>query len=332
VSAEAANDLARVAARLRTEINDSARRSRQQAAEDMRRLTRAVEQRAKETGQRIDATDQRLSELAAEQDEFRSQVSRGMREFGLRAARIEGECQLLEGLLRREKGDVPVDLDAVPAAFRALVEDVREAERIRSALLDDDARTAHHRQIKVFEDRGRELAETRQRALEASHALAVGKAGSWAFRKAAARYRAARAGLDEQETALAAARTTRDAAERELRRDATQQQAFRAHPGASVADRLAAHVRDRIDAAVVEYELFPAWFVTELGHRPPVARAAEWRAAAIQLVLYRITYEVTDVVVALGPKPDGGHRALQHRAVQAALRRLDEPEAASSPV
>jgi len=42
------------------------------------------------------------------------------------------------------------------------------------------------------------------------------------------------------------------------------------------------------------------------------------------VVLYRITHGVTDRVVALGQPPENGHRAGQHRAVQAALRQLDE--------
>jgi hypothetical protein len=324
-------DLARVASRLRAEINDSSRALRTQAAADLRRLTKSMDERTKAMGERIDAGDRRLAALAAEQDESRRRLERSLRDLGLRAARIEGECQLLEGLLRRQQGYVPVDLDAVPAALRPLVEDVREAERIRSALLDDNARTAHRRQISTFEDRERELARTRQQALEASRALAVAKAGGWAFRRAAARYRSARAGLSGQEAALAAAKVRRDAAERELRRDAAQQQAFQAHPGASVADRLAVHVRDRIETAVAEHELFPAWFTTVLGHRPAGLRAAEWRDAAVQLVLYRITYEVTDGVVALGPAPEAGHRAERHDAVAAALRRLDDPEVAPSP-
>jgi len=326
-----AEDLARVATKLRSEIHDSARALRSQAAADLRRLTKSVEEHAKALGKRIDATDERLAGLAAEQEELRRQAERGLRELGLRADRIEGECQLLEGLLRRQHGYVPVDLDAVPVALGPLVEDVREAERIRSSLLDDHARTAHRRRITDFEDRERELARARQRTLEASRALAAAKAGRWAFRRAATRYRSARAALSEHEAALALTKTARDAAEHELRRDAAQQQALRAHPGTSVADRLVTHVRDRIETAVAEHELFPAWFTTVLGHRPAVTRAAEWRDTAVQLVLYRITYEVTDVVVALGPPPEAGHRAERHDAVQAALRRLGEPEVAPSP-
>ncbi|MFI7547795.1 hypothetical protein [Actinoplanes sp. NPDC049599] len=323
MTAAGSDDLARVAARLRSEIGDSTGQLRTQLAADMRRLSRSVEKQATETGKRIDATDERLDALVAEHAEFRRQVQRGLRELALRAARIEGECQLLEGLLRRQHGIVPVDLDAVPAAFRSLVADVREAERLRSSLLDDDARAARRRRLELFEDRERELARTRQRALDASRALAAAKPGGWAFHRAAGAYRKARTGLREQEEALVAAQAQRDAAEQELRRDATRQQEFRAHPGATVTDRLAGYVRDRIDTAVAEHELFPAWFTTVLGHRPLPARAAEWREAAIQLVLYRITYEVTDAVVALGPPPESGHRLTRHDAVQAALRRLD---------
>ncbi len=66
-----------------------------------------------------------------------------------------------------------------------------------------------------------------------------------------------------------------------------------------------------------------------LRHRPPANRTAEWRDAAVELVLYRITYEVTDPVLALGPAPPGGPQLTRHGAVRAALLRLDE--AAQSP-
>ncbi len=321
MSADASGDLARVAAGLRSEFRSKVNTLR----EEMRRIDKAAEKRARETGARLDAIDERMGALATDQAVLRRHVQRKLQDSALRAGRIEGELQVLEGLIRRHQGHVPVDLDRVPEELRPLVEDVREAERIRCTVLSDDARAACQEEIDDFERRGRALVETQQRAVEASRKLAVGKAGGWAFRRAAAAYRCERARMGVQEAELAAARVKRDAAEHDLHRDATQQQAYRTHPGASTADRLAAHVRDRIDAAVAEYDLFPPWFTTVLGHRPSPARAAQWREAAIQVVVSRITYAITDQVVALGPRPEGGgHRATRHDAVQAALLRLDE--------
>lgn len=321
MSADASGDIARVAAGLRNEFRGKVNTLR----EELRRVDKAAERRAREAGARLDATDERVGVLATDQAELRRQVERRLRDFGLRAGRIEGELHLLEGLVRRQQGHVPVDLDSVPDELGPLVEDVREAERIRSTVLSDEDRAACRQEIDAFEHRERALTETRQRAVEASRKLAVGKPGGWAFRRAAAAYRSERARLRAQEQEVTSTRAKRDAAERDLRRDATQQQAYRAHPGAEAADRLAAHVRDRIEAAVAGYDLFPPWFTTALGHRPAPTRAADWRETAIQVVLYRITYAVTDPVVALGPPPPaGGHRATRHDTVQAELLRLDD--------
>jgi hypothetical protein len=313
MSADAPNDLARVAAALRNEMRGKVSTLRRELTDELRRIDASAEQ----TGTRLDT-------LATEQIEFRQHIQRRLHDSALRVRRLEGEIQVIEGLLHRHEGQVPVDLDTVPAGLRSVVDAVREAERLRATLLDDDARAVRRRQIEQCADHQHTLAETRQRALSASRTLAVRKAGGWAFRRAAAAYRSERARLDEQEAHLATALAHRDAAERELRADATQQQAYRVHPGASATDRLTAYVRERIEAAVAAYELFPPWFTTVLGHRPAPTRAADWREAAIQLVLYRITYEVTDRVVALGPPPQGGHRAAQYHAVDAALRRIDE--------
>ncbi|GAA3901453.1 hypothetical protein [Actinoplanes auranticolor] len=324
MSADASGDLARVAAGLRREMGSKVNTLRLQLTQEMQRIDKTAEKRAREALARLDAADARGDALAAEQSDLRRHVDRKLREYATRAGRLEGEIQQIEGLLRRQQGHVPVDLDSVPPELAPLVADVRAAERVRSTIMDDATRAARRQEIERFEQSERELGETRQRALGVSRSLAVRKAGGWAFRRAAAAYRSERARMSEQEAEVAAARVRRDAAERELGRDAAQEQAYRSHPGAAVADRLAAHVRDRIDAAVADYELFPPWFTTVLGHRPASTRTADWREAAVQVVLYRITHEVTDRVVALGPPPEDGHRAAQHHAVQAALGQLDE--------
>ncbi|RSM61902.1 hypothetical protein DMB66_23875 [Actinoplanes sp. ATCC 53533] len=321
MSPDSSGDIARVAAGLRNEFRSSDSKLR----EDIRRIGKAAEKRAQEIATRLDAIDERVGALVTDQAELRRQVQRKLDESGLRVGRIEQELQLLEGLFRRQRGEVPVDLDSVPAELGPLVEDVRQAERIRSTMLSDDARAACQAGIDAFERRERTLAETRQRAVAASRKLAVGKAGGWTFRRAAAAYRSERALLGVQEGEVAAARVERDAAERDLRVDATQQQAYQAHPGVAAADGLAAHVRDRIDAAVADCELFPSWFTNRLGYRPAPRRAADWREAAIQVVLYRITYAVIDRTVALGPRPEAGsYRRTRHDAVEAELHQLDE--------
>jgi hypothetical protein len=287
-------------------------------------LSTKVEEQTKKTGEQVAALGKQVTTVAEEQAaahrSFRDELEGARREL----ARLRRELEQLEGLLRRQHGCVPVDLDGVPADLLPLVEDVRRAEQIRATLLDDRARGFRQQQIRAYERGRSELADTRREALAAARRLATGKDGGLALHRSATAYRKARARLRGQEADLAKARAIRDEAERELDQDARQQQAFRAHPGAAVADRLAAHVRRQIDAALAGYELLPAWFTIVLRHRPPATRAAEWRDAAVQLVLYRMTYEITDPVVALGPDPSGGHRLARHDAVRAALLRLDD--------
>jgi len=321
MSPDGTGDIARVAAGLRNELRSSERK----LLEDLRRIGRVAEKRAKDVDARLDAIDKRVGALVTDQADLRRHVQRKLDDSGFQVRQIEGELHLIEGRLRRQRGEVAVDLDSVPAGLGPLVEDVREAARIRSTMLSDDARRACHAAINAFEHRERTLAETRQRAVAASRRLAVGKAGGWTFRRAAAAYRSERALLGVQEDEVAAARTERDAAERDLGADATRQQAYQAHSGVSAADALAAHVRDRIDAVVADCELFPSWFTNRLGYRPAPRRAADWREAAIQVVLYRITYAVTDRTVALGLRPEAGsHRRSRYDAVEAELLRLDE--------
>ncbi|GID92857.1 hypothetical protein ACFQFC_34325 [Amorphoplanes digitatis] len=303
-------DLARVADGLRNEFRRRLGALRAQLTEQIEQAGKAAERRARELDARIDASDVRLGEL------------RGARQA---IARLSGEIHLIEGRLRLEHGVVPVELDEISPVLEPLVGVVREAEDIRSTLLDDESRAAHGALVTAYEELEHGADETRERALDASRALARGRARGRAFRRAAAAYRRERELLRAQTEELRATQDGCEAARVALADDARREQAYRAHRGTTVVEELAVHVRDRIDAAVETHALFPAWFtITELGHRPPAARAVQWRVVATQLVLYRMTYRITHPVLALGPPPEGGHRAERHAAILAALGRLRE--------
>ncbi|OKJ52739.1 hypothetical protein AMK29_30610 [Streptomyces sp. CB02261] len=63
------------------------------------------------------------------------------------------------------------------------------------------------------------------------------------------------------------------------------------------------------------------WFVTALGPVAPAHKTQEWMDLATQVMAYRITYDVTDQVLALGPQPaaQGLRRDQWHRKLSAAL-------------
>ncbi|MFF2937119.1 hypothetical protein [Streptomyces mirabilis] len=110
--------------------------------------------------------------------------------------------------------------------------------------------------------------------------------------------RGLRQGLDRQsrlaeeaESALAADATTR----------AEKQSVIAA--GAKAEQRLTLGLRSRLADAVRERALLPAWFVTVLGSAPPARSTQKWLETATEVLLYRLTYDITDQVVALGEKP-----------------------------
>ncbi|PNE43578.1 hypothetical protein AOB60_01060 [Streptomyces noursei] len=82
-------------------------------------------------------------------------------------------------------------------------------------------------------------------------------------------------------------------------------------------------LRSRLADAVSSRSLLPAWFVTVLGTAPPARDTDQWLETATGVLLYRLTYNIADQVVALGPKPADSdrHRRSWHEQLSKSLRR-----------
>ncbi|MEU2930794.1 hypothetical protein ABZ636_38175 [Streptomyces sp. NPDC007251] len=65
-------------------------------------------------------------------------------------------------------------------------------------------------------------------------------------------------------------------------------------------------LRGRLADSIRDRAVMPVWFVTVLGAVPPANKTQEWLDLATQVLAYRVTYDITDQVVALGPEPDEG--------------------------
>ncbi|MEV4638990.1 hypothetical protein AB0J80_16725 [Actinoplanes sp. NPDC049548] len=322
-STDTSTDLVRVAEALRTEFKRKLTALRLQLTEELRDVARTAEERTGHLAVRVDETCERVATLARDHDALRRQTEIELRAARQANARLTGEIQLIEGRLRLEHGVQPVDLDAVPEEWAGLVAEVREAEEIRSGMLDDRTREEHHAVLDAYAELRRLAAESRSRALDASAVLANAKVGSRDFRKAASSYRRHWEQLCARNADLTGMREAVVVAELALERDLRRQEEYRTHSGSTAVAELTAHLRRRIDAAVESHALFPPWFtITELGHRPSAVLAGVWRDVATRVVLYRITYAVTDGVSALGEPPTGGHRAQRYAEVREALAEL----------
>ena len=84
--------------------------------------------------------------------------------------------------------------------------------------------------------------------------------------------------------------------------------------------KLRLRLRSRLSDALSGAELLPVWFVTAFGALAPSRNANDWMDAATDVLAYRLTYRITDPVVALGTPPDG-HRAPRRTAWHQELTR-----------
>ncbi|MDT7783717.1 MAG: hypothetical protein QOF58_2136 [Pseudonocardiales bacterium] len=72
-------------------------------------------------------------------------------------------------------------------------------------------------------------------------------------------------------------------------------------------------IRARIEDAVAQDLLFPAWFENMLGPAAPPGKADDWLYTATDVVLYRLLHDVTSPANALGAAPqEQGHRRTLH--------------------
>ncbi|MFJ1929313.1 MULTISPECIES: hypothetical protein [unclassified Streptomyces] len=74
--------------------------------------------------------------------------------------------------------------------------------------------------------------------------------------------------------------------------------------GRRAEQRLTLALRSKLADAVSNRLLLPAWLATVLGPAPPARDTERWLECATRVLLYRLTYRVTDQVLALGPSPD----------------------------
>jgi hypothetical protein len=219
-------------------------------------------------------------------------------------ANLDRRLRWLERYVRASDGAVTAPLDPDPE----LVELARRAEQgllLEEELLDSAARSARTATVARWKTWQQDRHTHRVAAVVASRRIAGTAPGTTDRQQAVAAFRTARrelAILDERRDRVRDAATQ---AEEELALD----DALR-HTHAADIDRgrtawttLTTRLRTRLVDMIDKGHLPPVWFVTVLGMSP--SRDAEaWLEVGTELLAYRVTYEITDPVVALGPDPD----------------------------
>ncbi|MFE9942004.1 hypothetical protein [Streptomyces hirsutus] len=268
--------------------------------------------------------DYELRDIRGDVSECDDRIDKAEEELGDRIAdteqaikRLTQHVRLLDGQIKVAHGVPTADLDTFTVDQRALARTMERGWTARSLLLGDHDRVTH--QVRVRQ----------QRDTAAKHRAALA-----AVVKTVGGFTASRYGTTDHSQAADRLRTA-IAEEKRLRQDLTRQA-----PGAEEsanaltndastrADKqpvIAAGDRadKRLIMALRSRSLMPAWFVTVLGAAPPARATEQWLETATRVLLYRLTYDITDPVVALGPEPSDTdrHRRSWHNELRKDLRR-----------
>jgi hypothetical protein len=236
--------------------------------------------------------------------------------------RLDARVEWLERNIRLQAATAEVALDDVDSVEAHLAQVAEAGHVARSELLPPSGRSALEAAVTAHAEAVRTQFHHRDVAVEACAVLAETNWDDERHVDAVAEFRSAVAERDKaRQRARELAAPALEAAA-VLGVDEEQQVA--------VADVLAAgehawaalqyRLRTRVADAVGEGALLPAWFTTVLGPIPPAEDTRAWMDVATSLLAYRVTYGVTDPVVALGNPPAEAETA-RRRAWYQQLRR-----------
>jgi hypothetical protein len=306
--------------------------------QDLERALRNLRQRVGELADEVEETqsrhrsldaqvegiDDRVGALERAQQEL-EETQEGLHESMDSAAAavrsLAATVGWVERRLHAERDIATSDVDTVDDVLRLLATRARQGQQSAAVLLDGPARAMHQRRIDELTRLEQQIHETVAAALQYSAALATTEPGSAGHVQAATQYRGLARMLAGYQGQLPAARKAAETARQALKIDDEHRQVHgpQVMTGESAHAQLMTRVRDRLDAAVADGALLPAWLTLVLGHQPVGEDVAEWMDTATSLLAYRITYEVVDPVVALGepahddPRREKWHRDLERR-------------------
>lgn len=222
--------------------------------------------------------------------------------------RLARRVSALERHLRQAAGAVVVDLDSDRGGkLRSLGLAVEEGLAAEEDLLTEHQRNLLHYRISGYQQSRQALAEHRATVREAAAVLASTAAGDPRRKKAEEAFTtAAKAAQEGQERIGQLAKSAQGAEAERATDDARRaRSAAVIEAGQRAHTQLRVRLRSRLSDALSGADLLPVWFATALGPMAPSRRAEEWLETALDVLAYRVTYKVTDPVLALGSTPNG---------------------------
>lgn len=271
--------------------------------------------------ERLDELENRVGYHSVEEiAETMEELRRTVKEIGgdtsttvVSTSQLDQRLRLIERRVRTSAGTKTADLDSWPASCRDLLHAIRTGDDRRPQLLHEYQRNAREFRIKEPV----RLEELRQKHFKAGAAAAHGMARAHdeeAWRQSRTAWNAAVTALQELAPKLD------EAGENAVRERKELEEAISAHnaavpvvlEGERCRTALEVKVRTRLGEALRDDLLLPGWFERVLGPTAPSEDTELWLTTAVNVIIYRLQYKITDPVVALGPRPGGsGHQQTQ---------------------
>jgi hypothetical protein len=236
--------------------------------------------------------------------------------------RLDARVEWLERNIRLQASTSEAQLDDVEPAEHDLARVAEAGHVARAQLLSPAARSALEAAVAAHSEAVRAQMHQRDLALDACAVLAETPRHDEVHAGAVVQFREAVAARGQALDRISDLASPALEASADLALDDEQQIAVAdvLAEGELAWTALQKRLRTRLAEAVGEGALLPAWFTAVLGPIPPAADTRAWMDVGTSLLAYRITYGVSDPVVALG-RPPGQPETARRRAWYAQLRR-----------
>jgi len=251
-----------------------------------------------------------------------AEVDKTTHDLSALVKRLDARVEWLERNIRLQATAAEVELDDVDQTEVKLAQVAEAGHVARAELLPPSGRSGLEAAVSAHAEAVRAQFHHRDLALAASEVLVETTRDDQRHIDAVAEFRAAVAGRDQ------ARQRSRELAGPAL--EATAVLEVDDEQQIAVADVLAegehawaalqSRLRTRVADAVGEGALLPSWFTTVLGPMPSAQNTRAWMDVATSLLAYRVTYGVSDPLVARGRAPAEAETA-RRRAWYQQLRR-----------
>ncbi|MFB7852675.1 CopG family transcriptional regulator [Streptomyces sp. NPDC056053] len=221
--------------------------------------------------------------------------------------RLTTRVSALERHLRQAEGAVVVDLDLDRGGkLRGLGLAAEEGLVVEETLLSAHQRGALQLRITHYQQARQELSRHRSTVRDAAAVLASTGAGDPRRKKAEQAFTKAAAEAQKVQDRIGRLAQGAQNAQAEQFADNARRAKSAAvvEAGQDARTQLRVRLRSRLSDALTGTALLPVWFTTALGPMAPPRRAERWLETALDVLAYRVTYQVTDPVLALGSAPD----------------------------